>query len=100
MKLRIMQIFKPKNTYNMSYPDLNKLTVTELQLLKKQINVILESKTIRNVNELGVGQWVNINHRKTLNKKFQITKINKKSVILIDGKGRTIKASPGLITAL
>ena len=84
----------------MSYPDLNKLTVTELQLLKKQINVILESKTIRNVNELGVGQWVNINHRKTINEKFQITKINKKSVILIDGKGRTIKASPGLITAL
>ena len=84
----------------MSYPDLNKPTATELQLLKHPINVILESKTIRNVNELGVGQWVNVNHRKTLNKKFQITKINKKSVILIDGKGDTVKASPGLITAL
>ncbi len=84
----------------MNYPDLKKLSVTELQNLKRQINIVLESKTIRNVNELGVGQWVSINHRKTLNKKFQITKINKKSVILIDGKGGTIKASPGLITAL
>ena len=84
----------------MNYPDLNKLTVTEPQNLKRQINIVLESKTIRNVNELGVGQWVGVNHRKTLNQKFRITKINKKSVILINGKGDTIKASPGLITAL
>jgi|TARA_B110000285_G_scaffold200424_1_gene234323 hypothetical protein len=83
-----------------NYSELNDYSVVELSNLKRQINIILESKSIRNVSEMGIGQMVNVNHRKAMHGKYRILKINKKTVLLEDPIGGKIKASVNLISAI
>ena len=82
-----------------NYSELNGYSVTELQNLKRQINIVLESKTIRDVAQMGVGQLVNVNHRKAMPGDYKILKINRKTVLLEDPIGGKIKASLSLISA-
>ena len=83
-----------------NYSELNDYSVTELQNLKRQINIVLESNTIREVSQMGIGQLVNVNHRKAMPGDYKILKINRKTVLLEDPIGGKIKASLGLISAI
>ena len=65
----------------MNYSDLNKLSVTELQNLKRQINIAIESKQIRDIGQMGIGQLVRVNHRKAMPGDYKILKINRKTPI-------------------
>ncbi len=82
-----------------NYSELNDYSVTELQNLKRQINIV-SNLTIRNVSQMGVGQLVNVNHKKAMPGEYKILKINKKTVLLEDPIGGKIKASLGLISAI
>ena len=84
----------------MNYSNLNKLSVTELQNLKRQINIAIESKQIRDIGQMGIGQLVRVNHRKAMPGDYKILKINRKTVLLEDPIGGKIKASLGLISAI
>jgi|TARA_R110000787_G_C13268094_1_gene431228 hypothetical protein len=83
-----------------NYSELNDYSVVELQNLKRQINIVLESKSIRNVSQMGVGQLVNVNHKKAMPGEYKILKINRKTVLLKDPIGGKIKASLSLISAI
>ena len=83
-----------------NYSELNNYSVVELQNLKRQINIVLESKSIRNVSQMGVGQLVNVNHKKAMPGEYKILKINRKTVLLKDPIGGKIKASLSLISAI
>ena len=83
-----------------NYSELNNYSVTELQNLKRQINIVLESKSIRNVSQMGGGQLVNVNHKKAMPGEYKILKINRKTVLLKDPIGGKIKASLSLISAI
>ena len=48
---------------------------------------------------MGVGQLVNVNHRKAMPGDYKILKINRKTVLLEDPIGGKIKASLSLISA-
>ena len=83
----------------MLYSELNKLSVSNLRELQAKIKRVIEDKLIEDHQDIRVGSWVKINHRKCIGKKYIVEKINRKTYILADGKGARIKASLGLIEA-
>ena len=83
----------------MLYSELNKLSVSNLRELQAKIKRVIEDKLIEDHQDIRVGSWVKINHKKCIGKKYIVEKINRKTYILGDGKGARIKASLGLIEA-
>ena len=83
----------------MLYSELNKLSVSNLRELQAKIKRVIEDKLIEDHQDIRVGSWVKINHKKCIGKKYIVEKINRKTYILADGKGARIKASLGLIEA-
>ena len=82
------------------YSELKDYSIVELQNLKRQINISLESKSMRSVSKMSIGQMVNVNHRKAMHGKYRILKINRKTVLLEDPIGGKIKADFKLISAI
>ena len=80
--------------------ELRKLSIEDLRELQTRIKYIIQDKVIEDHQDIRVGSWVNINHRKCIGKKYIVEKINRKTYILSDGKGARIKASLGLIEAI
>ena len=79
--------------------ELRKLSIEDLRELQTRIKYIIQDKVIEDHQDIRVGSWVKINHRKCIGKKYIVEKINRKTYILADGKGARIKASLGLIEA-
>jgi hypothetical protein len=79
--------------------ELRKLSIEDLRELQTRIKYIIQDKIIEDHQDIRVGSWVKINHRKCIGKKYIVEKINRKTYILGDGKGARIKASLGLIEA-
>ena len=79
--------------------ELRKLSIEDLRELQNRIKYIIQDKVIEDHQDIRVGSWVKINHRKCIGKKYIVEKINRKTYILGDGKGARIKASLGLIEA-
>lgn len=79
--------------------ELRKLSIEDLRELQTRIKYIIQDKVIEDHQDIKVGSWVKINHRKCIGKKYIVEKINRKTYILGDGKGARIKASLGLIEA-
>ena len=79
--------------------ELRKLSIEDLRELQTRIKYIIQDKVIEDHQDIRVGSWVKINHRKCIGKKYIVEKINRKTYILGDGKGVRIKASLGLIEA-
>ena len=79
--------------------ELRKLSIEDLRELQTRIKYIIQDKVIEDHQDIRVGSWVKINHKKCIGKKYIVEKINKKTYILGDGKGARIKASLGLIEA-
>lgn len=79
--------------------ELRKLSIEDLRELQTRIKYIIQDKVIEDHQDIRVGSWVKINHKKCIGKKYIVEKINRKTYILGDGKGARIKASLGLIEA-
>ena len=79
--------------------ELRKLSIEDLRELQTRIMYIIQDKVIEDHQDIRVGSWVKINHKKCIGKKYIVEKINRKTYILGDGKGARIKASLGLIEA-
>ena len=79
--------------------ELRKLNIEDLRELQTRIKYIIQDKVIEDHQDIRVGSWVKIIHRKCIGKKYIVEKINRKTYILGDGKGARIKASLGLIEA-
>ena len=79
--------------------ELRKLSIEDLRELETKIKYIIQDKVIEDHQDIRVGSWVKINHKKCIGKKYIVEKINRKTYILGDGKGARIKASLGLIEA-
>ena len=79
--------------------ELRKLNIEDLRELQTRIKYIIQDKVIEDHQDIRVGSWVKINHKKCIGKKYIVEKINRKTYILGDGKGARIKASLGLIEA-
>ena len=73
--------------------ELRKLSIEDLRELQTRIKYIIQDKVIEDHQDIRVGSWVKINHRKCIGKKYIVEKINRKTYILGDGKGARIKAS-------
>jgi len=82
------------------HSELKRLSIDELRGLQAQIKYVIQDKLIESHEDIRVGSWVKINHRKCIGKKYTVEKINRKTYILNDGKGARIKASLGLIEAI
>ena len=82
-----------------THSELRKLSIEDLRELQTRIKYIIQDKVIEDHQDIKVGSWVKINHRKCIGKKYIVEKINRKTYILGDGKGARIKASLGLIEA-
>ena len=82
-----------------THSELRKLSIEDLRELQTRIKYIIQDKVIEDHQDIRVGSWVKINHRKCIGKKYIVEKINRKTYILGDGKGARIKASLGLIEA-
>ena len=80
--------------------ELRKLSIEDLRELQTRIKYIIQDKVIEDHQDIRVGSWVKINHKKCIGKKYIVEKINRKTYILGDGKGARIKASLGLIEAI
>jgi hypothetical protein len=79
--------------------ELRKLSIEDLRELQTRIKYVINDKVVESHEDIKVGTWVKINHRKCIGKKYIVEKINRKTYILGDGKGARIKASLGLIEA-
>ena len=79
--------------------ELRKLSIEDLRELQTRIKYIIQDKVIEDHQDIRVGSWVKINHKKCIGKKYIVEKINRKTYILADRKGARIKASLGLIEA-
>ena len=84
----------------MLYSELNKLSVSNLRELQAKIKRVIEDKLIEDHQDIRVGSWVKINHRKCIGKKYIVEKINRKTYILRNENGGKVKASLGLIEAI
>ena len=87
----------------MLYSELNKLSVSNLRELQAKIKRVIEDKLIEDHQDIRVGSWVKINHRKCIGKEYIVEKINRKTYILRDNKDEfspKVKASLGLIEAI
>ena len=82
-----------------THSELRKLSIEDLRELQTRIKYIIQDKVIEDHQDIRVGSWVKINHKKCIGKKYIVEKINRKTYILGDGKGARIKASLGLIEA-
>ena len=85
------------------HSELNKLSVSNLRELQAKIKRVIEDKLIEDHQDIRVGSWVKINHRKCIGKKYIVEKINRKTYILRDNKDEfspKVKASLGLIEAI
>ena len=82
-----------------THSELWKLSIEDLRELQTRIKYIIQDKVIEDHQDIRVGSWVKINHKKCIGKKYIVEKINRKTYILGDGKGARIKASLGLIEA-
>ena len=80
--------------------ELRKLSIEDLRELQTRIKYVINDKVIEDHEDIKVGSWVKINHRKCIGKKYTVEKINRKTYILNDGKGARIKASLGLIESI
>ena len=83
-----------------THSELRKLSIEDLRELQTRIKYVINDKVIEDHEDIKVGSWVKINHRKCIGKKYTVEKINRKTYILNDGKGARIKASLGLIEAI
>ena len=79
--------------------ELRKLSIEDLRELQTRIKYIIQDKVIEDHQDIRVGSWVKINHKKCIGKKYIVEKINRKTYILADGKCARIKASLVLIEA-
>jgi hypothetical protein len=79
--------------------ELRKLSIEDLRELQTRIKYVINDKVVESHEDIKVGTWVKINHKKCIGKKYIVEKINRKTYILGDGKGARIKASLGLIEA-
>ena len=82
-----------------THSELRKLSIEDLRELQTRIKYVINDKVVESHEDIKVGTWVKINHKKCIGKKFIVEKINRKTYILSDGKGARIKASLGLIEA-
>ena len=82
-----------------THSELRKLSIEDLRELQTRIKYVINDKVVESHEDIKVGTWVKINHRKCIGKKYIVEKINRKTYILADGKGARIKASLGLIEA-
>ena len=82
-----------------THSELRKLSIEDLRELQTRIKYVINDKVVESHEDIKVGTWVKINHKKCIGKKFIVEKINRKTYILADGKGARIKASLGLIEA-
>ena len=82
-----------------THSELRKLSIEDLRELQTRIKYVINDKVVESHEDIKVGTWVKINHRKCIGKKYIVEKINRKTYILGDGKGARIKASLGLIEA-
>ena len=83
-----------------THSELRKLSIEDLRELQTRIKYVINDKVVESPEDIKVGTWVKINHKKCIGKKFIVEKINRKTYILSDGKGARIKASLGLIEAI
>ena len=83
-----------------THSELRKLSIEDLRELQTRIKYVINDKVVESHEDIKVGTWVKINHKKCIGKKFIVEKINRKTYILSDGKGARIKASLGLIEAI
>jgi|TARA_B100000900_G_scaffold385789_1_gene375687 hypothetical protein len=83
-----------------THSELRKLSIEDLRELQTRIKYVINDKVIEDHEDIKVGSWVKINHRKCIGKKYTVEKINRKTYILNDGKGARIKASLGLIESI
>lgn len=82
-----------------THSELRKLSIEDLRELQTRIKYVINDKVVESHEDIKVGTWVKINHKKCIGKKFIVEKINRKTYILSDDKGAKIKASLGLIEA-
>ena len=83
-----------------THSELRKLSIKDLRELQTRIKYVINDKIIEDHEDIKVGSWVKINHRKCIGKKYTVEKINRKTYILMDDRGARIKASLGLIEAI
>ena len=80
--------------------ELRKLSIEDLRELQTRIRYIIQDKVIEDHQDIRVGSWVKINHKKCIGKKYIVEKINRKTYILRNENGGKVKASLGLIEAI
>lgn len=83
--------------------ELRKLSIEDLRELQTRIKYIIQDKVIEDHQDIRVGSWVKINHKKCIGKKYIVEKINRKTYILRNSKDEfspKVKASLGLIEAI
>lgn len=83
-----------------THSELRKLSIEDLRELQTRIKYVINDKVIEDHEDIQVGSWVKINHKKCIGKTYTVEKINRKTYILNDGKGARIKASLGLINKI
>ena len=83
-----------------THSELRKLSIEDLRELQTRIKYIIQDKVIEDHQDIRVGSWVKINHKKCIGKKYIVEKINRKTYILRNENGGKVKASLGLIEAI
>ena len=77
------------------YSELQDLTIDELQVLKGQVNALIQGKQVIQLGKIKVGDEVMVNHKKA-GGKYTVVKMNRKTYTLENMFGR-VKCSIGLI---
>jgi hypothetical protein len=62
----------------MTQTELNKLSLTELKMLKTKVQDTINYRVSESVNQLKTGDIVKVNHNSATGQKFTIMKINRK----------------------
>ena len=78
------------------YSELQDLTIDELQVLKGQVNALIQGKQVIALGKIKVGDKVMVNHKKA-GGEYTVIKLNRKTYTLENMMGR-VKCSIGLIS--
>ena len=79
------------------YSELQNLSLKELQVLKGQVNALIQGKQIIQLSKIKVGDKVRVNHKRA-GGEYTVIKMNRKTYTLEDKDGGRVKCSIGLIS--
>ena len=81
------------------YSELQDLTIDELNVLKGQVNALIQGKQVIALGKIKVGDKVMVNHKKA-GGEYTVMKMNRKTYTLENMSGGRVKCSIGLISPI